>query len=179
MNGVRGAAALTTVVVLGLGLGACTQNASRAEGAKALPTSNASASLSASPTGVDGEAIAVYRAMWKDAAEASLTSDPKSPRLADHAEGGALGLLQYMMEQIRDKGATSRGEASVAPTVVKSTKNKVELRDCVDGSKWVQVKPDHPSDGTPGGHYRTEASVVLSSGKWKVSELSWGRPVHA
>ncbi|MFE9571071.1 hypothetical protein ACFYMW_21535 [Streptomyces sp. NPDC006692] len=112
--------------------------------------------------------------MWKDAAEASLTSDPKFPRLADHAEGGALGLLQYMMEQIRDRGATSRGAASVAPTIVNSTKNKVELLDCVDGSKWMQVKPSGASNGIPGGHYRTEATVVLASGKWKVSELSWG-----
>jgi hypothetical protein len=109
--------------------------------------------------------------MWEDAAEASRTSDPKHPRLDDHAEKNALWLLQYVMEQSRKAGVTSEGAARVAPTVVKSSRAKVELLDCVDGSKWVKVKSDG-SPGMPGGHYRTEATVVRhSSGQWKVSKL--------
>ncbi|MFF3144020.1 hypothetical protein ACFVRU_20425 [Streptomyces sp. NPDC057927] len=81
-------------------------------------------------------------------------------------------LLQYVMEQSRKAGVTSKGAARVAPSVVKSSETKVELLDCVDGSKWVKVKPNGSSHGVPGGHYRTEATVVRhSSGEWKVSKL--------
>jgi hypothetical protein len=109
--------------------------------------------------------------MWEDAAEASRTSNPKHPRLDDHATGNALSLLRYMMEQNQKRGVTGKGAASVGPVVVKSSKTKVELQDCVDGSKWVQAKPSGSSAGISGGHYRTEATVVMASGKWWVSEL--------
>ncbi|MFI6093473.1 hypothetical protein [Streptomyces sp. NPDC051218] len=122
----------------------------------------------------EGKAIATYRAMWEDAAAASRTSDPKHPRLNDHAKGDALSLLRYMMEQTRKKGVTSRGAASIAPTVAKSSKAELELLDCVDGSKWVQVRPTGSPDGVGGAHYRTEATVTFKSGKWMVSELYWG-----
>ncbi|MFE6158812.1 hypothetical protein ACFQ7F_07830 [Streptomyces sp. NPDC056486] len=79
-----------------------------------------------------------------------------------------------MMEQTRKKGVTSRGAANVSPTVVKSSKTELELLDCVDGSKWVQVKPSSSPDGIAGAHYRTEATVTFKSGKWMVSELYWG-----
>ncbi|MEV8320452.1 hypothetical protein AB0Q95_40520 [Streptomyces sp. NPDC059900] len=79
-----------------------------------------------------------------------------------------------MMEQAREKGVTNRGAASIAPTVVKSGKNEFELLDCVDGSKWVQVKPSSSPDGVAGAHYHTEATVAFKSGKWMVSELYWG-----
>ncbi|MFC9501525.1 hypothetical protein, partial [Streptomyces sp. NPDC056982] len=124
--------------------------------------------------GADGEAVAAYKAMWEDAAAASRTSDPKHQRLGDHARGNALSLLRYMMEQNHKHGATGQGAASVAPIVVKSSKTKVELLDCVDGSKWVQAEPNSSSDGISGGHYRTEATVVWASGKWRVSELYSG-----
>ncbi|MEV0523994.1 hypothetical protein AB0I66_11280 [Streptomyces sp. NPDC050439] len=115
-----------------------------------------------------------YGAMWEDAAAASRTSDSKHPRLNDHAKGDALSLLRYMMEQARKKGVTNRGTASTTPTVVKSSKNEFELLDCVDGSKWVQVKPARSPDGVAGAHYRTEATVAFKSGKWMVSKLYWG-----
>ncbi|MFE9555443.1 hypothetical protein ACFYOD_18465 [Streptomyces sp. NPDC006703] len=121
-----------------------------------------------------GEAVASYRAMWEDAAVASRTSDPKSPRLADHAQGDALSLLQYVMEQSRQAGVTSQGAVNLAPTVVKSSVDKVELRDCIDGSKWVQAKPGSSPDGLIGGRRHTEATVVrTSAGGWKVSDLYW------
>ncbi|MEU2734734.1 hypothetical protein ABZ656_04570 [Streptomyces sp. NPDC007095] len=54
------------------------------------------------------------------------------------------------------------------------SRTKVELTDCVDGSKWVQLKPSGSAGGMPGGHYRTTATVVFASGKWWVSELYTG-----
>jgi hypothetical protein len=172
LNRQYGTAALATMgVVLGLALAACAHDAARPVDAKA---SHASASPTPSLTDApSSEAVAAYRAMWADAAEASRTSDPKDPRLSDHARGGALSLLQYTMEQARKAGTMGRGEPRANPTVVKASASKVELRDCVDGSKWVQVKHGGSPGVLSGGSFRTEATVVLSSGTWKVSELYW------
>lgn len=172
----RVAAVLCAAVGLALGLSACAESSPRPEGASSpraiTATASPSSSSSTSPAAEgEGEAIATYKAMWEDAAAASRTSDPEHPRLNDHAKGNALSLLQFVMKESRKTGAISQGAASVAPTVVKSSKDKVELLDCVDGSKWVQVKPSDSADGMPGGHYRTEATVVFKSGKWMVAEL--------
>jgi hypothetical protein len=169
-----GAWMLTAVsVVLGLGLGGCAPDAPRPPGTKTsrsvgrseLPKSRSRVDAAASA------AIASYRAMWEDVAEASRTSDSKNPRLDDHAESGALRLLRFTLRRAREEGATGRGAPRLHPIVVKSSASRVELRDCVDGSRWVQVKPDGSPHGLPGGSYRTNATVVLSSGTWKVSEL--------
>lgn len=160
---------MSIVAALACGLGACTHSARGPESGKGSQASKPRASASSSAT---GEAVAAYRAMWEDAAEASRTSDPKHPRLDDHAEKSALWLLQYVMQQSRKAGVTSQGAPRTAPTVVKSSRTKVELLDCLDGSKWMKVKPGGQADGMPGGHYRTEATVVRhSSGQWKVSKL--------
>lgn len=172
------ATVLCVVVGLALGLGACTDDdsvrrqdvsASRAVKATTTPPSPSSSPSLASEG--ESKAIATYRAMWEDAAAASRTSDPKHPRLDDHAKGNALSLLRYVMKESRKAGVVNVGAASVAPAVVKSSEDSVELLDCVDGSKWVQAKPSDSPGGMPGGHYRTEATVVLKSGKWMVSEL--------
>ncbi|MFC7305131.1 hypothetical protein ACFQVC_12980 [Streptomyces monticola] len=119
--------------------------------------------------------MVAYLAMWQDAATASRTADPKHPRLDDHAQRGALQLLQHVMRQARKAGVTMQGAAVAAPSVVKSGSDKVVLKDCVDGSKWVQVKPDESPDGSlSGGRRHTEATVVRTDGgKWKVSDLYW------
>jgi hypothetical protein len=57
---------------------------------------------------------------------------------------------------------------------VTSSNDKIKLRDCIDGSTWVQVKQSAPTDAMRGGHFRAEATVVLASGKWMVSDLYWG-----
>jgi hypothetical protein len=112
--------------------------------------------------------------MWADAAEASRTSDAKHPQLDDHAQGDALDLLRNMMDEAKADGATSRGGVLVAPSVVKSQPAEVQLLDCVDGTKWEQVKAGGVADALAGAHYRTEATVARGSGAWKVSKLYWG-----
>ncbi|MEV0604279.1 hypothetical protein AB0I82_33970 [Streptomyces sp. NPDC050315] len=168
----------TVSVILVLSLAACAEDAARPtenKGSNSAGAVEPSASPTPSPThgAEESAAIAAYRAMWEDAAAASRTSDPKHARLDDHAKGGALTLLQYTMRQAHKAGTTGRGAPVPAPDVVKASATKVELRDCVDGSDWVQVKQSASPDGLSGGSYRTEATVVLSSGKWKVSDLYW------
>ncbi|MFH9964902.1 hypothetical protein ACH4PR_26490 [Streptomyces mirabilis] len=122
----------------------------------------------------ESEAVAAYRAMWADTEAAARSADAKHPRLDDHAEQNALWLLQDVMEKARKAGVTIEGSVVVEPTVVDSGKDKVELQDCIDGSKWVQVKPGGSSDGLSGGRRRAKATVVRTSGdKWKVSDLYW------
>lgn len=171
----RAAMLATMSVILGLGLGACTQGAPPAAGANSSHDVQAPVSPSPSATnGAESSAVAAYRAMWADAAVAARTADPKNPRLDDHAEKNALWLLQYVMEQARKAGVTIAGSVAVEPTIVKSDKDKVELRDCIDGSKWVQVKPGGSSGGLSGGRRRAQATVVRISGDtWKVSDLHW------
>lgn len=118
--------------------------------------------------------MAAYRAMWEDAAVASRTSDPRHPRLDDHAKGSAVALLRYVMRQARKSGVTMTGAVAVAPKVVKENPNRVVLRDCVDGSRWVQVKRGSSPDAMSGGRRRAEATVVRTAkGSWKVSDLYW------
>lgn len=174
-NGVRTWAVVSIAAVLACGLGACTHGARGPESGKGSQASEPRASVSPAATGErDGEAVVAYRAMWEDAAEASRTSDPKHPRLDDHAEKNALWLLQYVMRQARKSGVTMTGEVAVAPMVVKESPNRVVLRDCVDGSRWVQVKPGSAPDDMSGGRRHAEATVVRTAkGSWKVSDLYW------
>ncbi|MCX5206888.1 hypothetical protein OG897_36495 [Streptomyces sp. NBC_00237] len=169
------AMAMLVAVVLGLGAGACSENAPRVEGVSSSKEGKGAAGKASDPpSGTEQAAIAAYRAMWVDAAEASRTSDAKHPQLDDHAQGDALGLLRDMMEEAKADGATSRGGVRVAPSVVKSQSAEVELLDCVDGTQWKQVKAGGSSDALEGAHYRAEATVAQGAGVWKVSKLYWG-----
>lgn len=169
----RTALLATMSVLLGLDLGACSQDAPPAAGASASHDVSASVSPSPRPTNEAAtSAIAAYRAMWADAEVAGRTADPKNPRLDDHAQKNALWLLQYTMERARKAGVTIEGSVVADPTVVKSEKDKVELRDCIDASRWLQVKPGTSSRGLLGGRHRAKATVVrVSDDTWKVSDL--------
>ncbi len=112
--------------------------------------------------------------MWKDAEAAALTADPKHPRLDDHAEAGALALLEHVMSGAHEAGVTIKGSVVVDPHVTKSSRTKVELRDCIDGSHWVQAKPGSSASTGGGGHRLAEATVTRTSdGQWRVSDLYW------
>ncbi len=166
---------MSAAVVLGLGVGACSENAPRVEGVSSSKEEKGAASdASVPPSGAEQGAVAAYRAMWVDAVEASRTSDAKHPQLDDHAEGDALNLLRDMMDEAKADGATSRGGVRVAPSVVTSRAAEVQLLDCVDGTKWEQVKAGGSSDALAGAHYRAEATVAQRAGVWKVSKLYWG-----
>lgn len=124
------------------------------------------------PTAEPVEALATYRAMWKDLALASETSDAASPLLSSHATGGALELLKYGLAKSKKEGVVSKGAPLVDPKVVSATDQKVVLVDCVDDTHWLLYKPNgQPKDNVPGGHLKTDATVQRARAAWKVTDL--------
>jgi hypothetical protein len=125
------------------------------------------------------QAVAAYRAMWVDMEAAATTSDPSSPRLADHASGAALRLLQYGLSKNRQQGLITKGSVQLSPEVANTQPSgnptRVDLRDCSDDSHWLLYKRDGSlQNDVPGGHYAVTATVQLTNGRWSVTHLSLG-----
>ncbi|MGW1808165.1 hypothetical protein [Streptomyces sp. NPDC002078] len=137
-----------------------------------MPERTVDTTVSRKPEAQNGDALGAYRAMWRDLARASQTSDPASPLLDDHATGGALALMRYGLRKSRKEGLVSKGSPKADPHVVRASANKVVLEDCVDDSGWLLYKANGElKDDVPGGHVRTEATVRRVEGAWKVTDL--------
>ncbi|WP_432003380.1 hypothetical protein [Streptomyces sioyaensis] len=118
------------------------------------------------------EALATYRAMWRDLAEASATSDVTSSVLDDHAAGGALELMKYGLRKAKKEKVVSKGAPRVNPKVIRATSREVVLQDCVDERHWLQYKLNGElKNNVPGGHFRADATVRHGEGGWKVADL--------
>ncbi|KPI17637.1 hypothetical protein OK074_1658 [Actinobacteria bacterium OK074] len=110
--------------------------------------------------------------MWNDLVVAARTSDADNPRLADHAEGGALQLLRHMMRENRKQVVVTKGKPEFAPVVTEGRPSKVVIEDCADGSRWLQYAKDGSlKDAVPGGHHRVDATVGKHGGRWLVDSL--------
>jgi hypothetical protein len=120
--------------------------------------------------------VVAYTAMWEDAAEAGRTSDPEHPRLDDHASGDALALLKFVIQGHAEKGQVSRGAPRHDVTVVESTDNRRQLRDCLDETDWLlyDARDGELVDNKPGSHRWTEATVERRGSTWIVTELTLG-----
>ncbi|MFI0818585.1 hypothetical protein ACH4TX_19085 [Streptomyces sp. NPDC021098] len=120
----------------------------------------------------EGEAGAVYRAMWQDLTVASATSDATSPLLDDHARGDALELMRYGLKKAKKERVVTKGEPHVAPKVVKATRQEAQLEDCVDGTDWLQYELNGElKNDVPGSHRKADAIVRREGGVWKVSSF--------
>jgi hypothetical protein len=163
-------AALAVVALLLTGA-ACTPR----DGGAAVPPAGAppkSNSQSSSPASSAQEAVAVYRAMWEQAVDASHTSDPKHPGLDDHATGGAYQLLLHMMRTHQKDGVVARGRPTFAPEVTSATASKVVIRDCSDASDWLMYTKDGQLENdVPGGHHLIDATVRKQGARWLVESL--------
>jgi hypothetical protein len=166
-------AAVTTAALL---LAGCS-GTGRSEGGSAarsgLPQpASADKGANTAPPSAGAAALTAYRSMWEDAVAASEVADPDLPRLDDHASAGALRLLKYGMEKARKEQVITKGAPHLAPEVVTANSEQVTLRDCVDGTKWLQYKKSGGlKNDVPGGHSAAEATVRLQDGVWKVSDL--------
>ncbi|WP_310726912.1 hypothetical protein [Streptomyces sp. N2A] len=140
--------------------------------AKPLPEGTVEASASREPGAEPMEALAAYRAMWRDLSVASETSDASSPVLDDHATGGALQLMKYGLRKAKREKVVSKGTPRVDPKVIRAAKREVVLRDCVDDRHWLQYKLNGElKNSLPGGHFRADATVRHGEGGWKVADL--------
>ncbi|WP_254885904.1 hypothetical protein [Streptomyces sp. NA02950] len=103
---------------------------------------------------------------------ASANSDASSPLLDDHARDGALELMKYGLKEAQREKVVTKGELYVNPQVVTATPKEVKLRDCVDGTGWLQYKLNGTlKNDVPGSHFKADARVLRNGTVWKVSYL--------
>ncbi|MFD8460523.1 hypothetical protein [Streptomyces antimycoticus] len=90
----------------------------------------------------------------------------------DHATGGALELMKYGLKKAEKEKVVVKGRLRVHPEVVTAAAQKVKLRDCVDGTDWLQYRLDGKlKNDVPGSHFRADATVLRKGAVWKVSYL--------
>lgn len=120
----------------------------------------------------EDQALAAYRAMWRDLAAVSASLDPNTSRLHDHATRGALELMKYGLKKAKKEEVVVKGVVHVNPEVVEASTKEVKLRDCVDGTKWLQYKLNGElKNDVPGSHFKVDARVLRNGVVWKVSYL--------
>jgi hypothetical protein len=126
------------------------------------------------------DAIAAYDAMWQDMAAASLTADYQSPRLAEHAAGNALSVLNRGVYVNQQRGIVVKGEPMTNPTVTglepADAPTTATISDCFDATNWLNyvAATGELEDDVPGGRHQTTATVTDMDGSWKVTELQVG-----
>lgn len=157
-------------LAVGLGLAGCSGDSSDS---KPLPEQSAADTASATPRErKHAEALVAYRAMWRDLAEAAKTSNASSPQLDDHASGAALDLLEQRLDSAKKEEVVLKGTLRLHPVIASGSDREVEVRDCVDSTKWLVYRlNDELRDNVPGGHSKAEASVAFDGAGWKVNEL--------
>lgn len=161
------------VLCVGMCINGC---ASGSSNAKAPVTSDGKMTHAPSSAAVSNEAeeqaLAAYRAMWRDMTAVSASPDPNAPRLRDHATNGALQLMKYGLTKAKKEKVVSKGRVRVNPEVVETTTKEVKLQDCADGTEWLQYKLNGELKNTvPGSHFKVDARVLRNGTVWKVSYL--------
>jgi len=136
----------------------------------------ANTSPSATSSTPSAEALAAYRAMWSDVAEASNTADYQAAYLPNHLAGQALLTVTDNMAVEKGRGIVAHGAPVLHPVVTTATATSVTVSDCTDGRAWLQVyaSTDKPIDDIPGGFRATTATVSKEDGTWKVTEINSG-----
>lgn len=168
----RKAAVCFSALIAGVTVAGCSGDSSDS---KPLPDVSAAETASAPVSeSKHAEALAAYRAMWRDLTEAAKTSDVASPQLDDHASGAALDMLKQGLQRGKREKLVIKGSPRLHPVVDGlGSAHKVELRDCVDSTRWLQYKLDGElKNNVPGGHGKAEATVERDGHAWKVTALA-------
>jgi hypothetical protein len=122
--------------------------------------------------GAEAAVLAAYRSWWETFLEVARDPDPDSPRLAEHATGQQLEKDRADLARFRRQGRVLVGEPRFNPSVVEVSETRAVVRDCADGSKWVQVDKATGStiaNRTPAPDLFT-MTLIREQGTWKVSE---------
>lgn len=124
-------------------------------------------------------ALAAYRGMWQDFAQASKTADWQSAGLGQHATGVALTNMSRALYADHLNGFVTKGEPRLDPRVqsLEPTSGepvKVIVADCADSTHALKY---YASSGAPvggGGGRRRITGIVekQSNGSWKVSDYA-------
>ncbi|WP_199827669.1 hypothetical protein [Streptomyces specialis] len=124
-------------------------------------------------------AVEAYLGMWRDMAEAAVTSDWQSPSLARHATGDALSAISRGMYADRLNGLVTLGEPVNDPQVTSVDPPKdpttVLISDCGDSSNWLKYVDEtgELADEEPGGRQAITAEVQEQpDGAWRVTRFA-------
>ncbi|MFD5696487.1 hypothetical protein [Streptomyces lasiicapitis] len=124
-------------------------------------------------------ATAAYLGMWREMAEAAMTSDWKSPQLARYATGEALKAITRGMYADHRNGLITKGMPENSPKVTElapaANPARVVISDCGDSSEWLKYrkKSGELADDEPGGRQSITAEVKKQEGGgWKVTRFA-------
>ncbi|MFI5590112.1 hypothetical protein ACIA5G_34055 [Amycolatopsis sp. NPDC051758] len=124
-------------------------------------------------------ATAAYLGMWSDMADAAVTSDWQSPKLAQNATADALQTISRSLYADHYNGLVTKGRPLNHPHVdavePESDPKTVTISDCGDSTSWLKYRADNgqPADDGPGGRRRIEALVKKAvDGSWKVTTFA-------
>jgi hypothetical protein len=119
------------------------------------------------------QALAAYSGMWHAMADAALTSDWQSPKLAQYATGDALGVISRLLYTDHLNDVVTKGEPKLNPQVTSvdppNDPTTVMVSDCGDDSGWLKYKTNGQLvDDVPGGRRSIIAEVKKQQdGSWK------------
>lgn len=124
-------------------------------------------------------ATAAYLGMWQDMADAAVTSDWQSPKLAQNATADALSRISRGLYADHFNGLVTKGHPINHPTVESvepaAAPTTVNLVDCGDDSQWLKYRADtgQPANDGPSGRRHINAMVKKAvDGSWKVVDFA-------
>ncbi|WP_371641024.1 hypothetical protein [Streptomyces virginiae] len=149
--------------------------------APAAATAAPSPSKSADPDAPEKAAVLeAYRAM-RSAEERTYGTAKRDPQLATYAGNTALRDITLTMLYHQEQGTVMKGELSYRPEVTgfDEAKTKATLTDCVDSSKYDEVKASTgeviPVKGTAPRRHVNNLTAIKTDGKWVIWALAIDR----
>ncbi len=86
-------------------------------------------------------------------------------------------LTLFVQGLARDQlhGIVTRGEPALHPVVTSAAPSRATVVDCFDDTHWIEYKTSGGlAKNAPGGRRATTATLVKTSGTWKVTQLTVG-----
>ncbi|UOX88396.1 hypothetical protein MUY14_43080 [Amycolatopsis sp. FBCC-B4732] len=112
-------------------------------------------------------------------ADAAVTSDWRSPKLASNATADALSRISRGLYADHYNGLVTKGRPVNHPTVESvepaAAPTTVNVADCRDDSQWLKYRADtgQQADDGPSGRRHIEAKVKKAvDGSWKVVDFA-------
>ena len=172
-----GRSAIGLVLLAVLALAACSGDSGANEAASPA-TTMAATTTSAAPTTTtvatdqrEAAVLAAYRAFWDDMIAVGATANWRSPRLDDHATGGALAAAQATYRDLNQRGLVARGTVKVRAKVLSIKGSTATVYDCNSTSNFLayDAKTGELRDRSSGRSNGKTVTLVRRNGTWKVA----------
>lgn len=165
--------ALCTAAACGAKSSATSGNVAGGTSPSTVPTRSAPAPSTSPVDRAKQQALAAYSGMWHAMADAGMTSDWQSPKLARYATGDALGVISRSLYTDHLNGVVTKGEPTLHPQVTSvdppNDPTTVIVSDCGDSTNWLKYKTNGQLlNDTPGGRQWITAEIKKQQdGSWK------------